>query len=78
MTQDNETPETGEPIAPLAELEQDVSPQFLSAVRNKIYRRTTANQMVGFSWNLPRVVFLELLMLIAHLVKGLSGEKAKS
>jgi len=70
-------PEEDEPIAPLAELGQDVSPQFLEAVRKKIYRRTTANQMVAFSWNLPKVVLMEMLMLIAHFFTG-SKQKPQS
>jgi hypothetical protein len=66
MNQDNEPIEEGQPIEPLANLEQDVSPQFLGAVRKKIYRRTAANQVVAFSWNLPKVIFLEMILLIAH------------
>jgi len=66
-----------ESIAPLAELGQDVSPQFLQSLRQKIYRRTAANQMVSFSWNLPRVILTEMLMLIAHFFTG-SKEKPKS
>jgi hypothetical protein len=75
MPQENEPIETGEPIAPLAELGQDVSPRFLRAVRNKIYRRTAANQMVSFSWNLPKVILMEMLMLVSHLFTG-AKEKA--
>ncbi len=71
MPQDDE-----EPIAPLAELGQDVSPQFLEAVRKKIYRRTTANQVAAFSWNLPRVILMEMLMLTAHFFAG-PKDKAK-
>ncbi len=70
MSQDNETVDPGEPIRPLVDLEQDVSPQFLVTVRKKIYRRTVANQVVAFSWNLPKVIIMELIMLIAHLVSG--------
>jgi len=70
-------PDDDDPIAPLAELGQDVSPQFLQAVRNKIYRRTAANQMVAFSWNLPKVILMEMLLLIAHFVTG-AKPKAKS
>ena len=82
MKQDNNTSDSelrdvdpGPPIAPLAELDQDVSPQFLVTLRKKIYRRTTANQVVGFSWNLPKLVLMELVMLIAHLLKSPRQEK---
>jgi hypothetical protein len=78
MPQENEPIETGEPIAPLAELGQEVSPQFLQSVRKIIYRRTAANQMISFSWNLPRVILLEMMSLIAHFISGTNKEKAKS
>jgi hypothetical protein len=78
MSEESEPIETGEPIAPLAELDQDVSAQFLQGVRKKIYRRTAANQVVAFSWNLPKVILLELLMLVVHMVSGPDKEKAKS
>jgi hypothetical protein len=75
MSQDDEPLAEGEPITPLAELEQDVSPEFLSAVRKKIFRRTAANQMVAFSWNLPKVILLELIMLIGHLFSSSRQDK---
>ncbi len=78
MPQDNEPIQTGDPIAPLAELGQDVSPEFLRGVRHKIFRRTAANQMVAFSWNLPRVILMEMMMLIANFFTRPGKEKAKS
>jgi len=63
----NSKPDNEDPIASLSELEQDVSPQFLASIRKKIYRRTAANQMVAFSWNLPGVILMEMIALIAHL-----------
>jgi hypothetical protein len=78
MIQENDDLETGQPIAPLAELGQDVSPQFLRAVRTKIYRRTAANQVLAFSWNLPKVILLEMLALIADFAGSARKEKAKS
>ncbi len=76
MPQEDNPLEEGTPSAPLAELGQDVSPQFLEAVRKKIYRRTAANQVAAFSWNLPKVILREMLMMIAHFFTG-SKEKAK-
>lgn len=67
----------GRPIASLAELDQEVSPHFLSAVRKKIYRRTAANQMVSFSWNLPKVILMEMIMLIGHLLGSSHKGKVK-
>ena len=57
-----------QPIDRLAELEQEVSPDFLRAVRKKIYRRTATGQVLAFSWNLPKVILLEMLTLIGGLV----------
>jgi hypothetical protein len=65
-----------QPIERLAELDQDVSPDFLRAVRKKIYRRTATGQVVGFSWNLPRVILLEMISLIGGLLTG-GGGRAK-
>jgi hypothetical protein len=65
-----------QPIERLAELEQDVSPDFLRSVRKKIYRRTAASQVVGFSWNLPRVILLEMISLLSGLLTG-GGGRAK-
>jgi hypothetical protein len=76
MNQDNEQPDPGQPIAPLAELEQEVSPQFLAAIRKKIYRRTAANQVLAFSWNLPKVIVMELVLLVAHFLSGSGKERA--
>jgi hypothetical protein len=73
---DQENQAAGEPIASLSELEQEVSPRFMAGIRNKIYRRTAANQMISFSWNLPKVILMELIMLIGHLFSGKNGRQA--
>ena len=70
MNQENEAMSDGERIRPLADLGQDVSPEFLGIVRKKISRRTAANHMVSFSWNLPKVILLEMVMLISQFVSG--------
>ena len=76
MNQDNESIDAGEPIAPLAELEQEVSPKFLGGIRKKIQRRTAANQMVAFSWNLPKIILMEMIMLISHLLTSSNKGRA--
>jgi hypothetical protein len=75
---DNHESDEGPPIASLAELDQEVSPQFLGALRKKIYRRTATNQMVSFSWNLPKVILMEMIMLIGHLLSSSRKDKRKS
>jgi hypothetical protein len=67
MNHDDDASGESQPIDLLVNLEQEVSPQFLAGVRKKIYRRMAANQMIGFSWNLPKVVLMEMMSLIAHL-----------
>jgi hypothetical protein len=74
MSQDfepNGPPSDAEPegrIAELASLEQDISPNFLVAVRKKIYRRTAVAQAAAFSWNVPKIIFFELLELVGHFI----------
>jgi hypothetical protein len=76
MNQDNDDLEQP-PIASLADLEQEVSPQFLRTLRKKIYRRTATNQVVSFSWNLPKVILLEMIMLIGHFFSSSREDKLK-
>ena len=64
----DEDREAGEPIGILRELEQDTSPSFLSMIRKRIYRRTTASQLISVSWHLPGVVFAELLNMFIHIL----------
>jgi len=77
MNQNNDDPMEDRPIASLAELEQEVSPHFLGAIRKKIYRRTATNQMLSFSWNLPKVILMEMIMLIGHLLSSSRKGKVK-
>jgi hypothetical protein len=58
--------ETGEPIAILAGLQQDPSPNFLGRIRNKINRRATVSSMVAIGWHLPKLILIEFLDLIFH------------
>lgn len=77
MNHDDEL-EDSLPIAALADLDQEVSPHFLGAVRKKIYRRTATGQIVAFSWTLPKVIFMEMIMLIGHLFAHAGKDKVKS
>jgi hypothetical protein len=77
MNQDNDNSAGGEPIASLSNLEQEVSPQFMASIRKKIYRRTAANQMAAFSWNLPKVILMEMIRLAAYFFSGRKDGKVK-
>jgi hypothetical protein len=66
---------TGEPIRALRELEQDTSPFFLKAIRGKIHRRTTASQFLSVSWQLPKIVFVELARMLMRILSAGSIRK---
>jgi hypothetical protein len=66
--------EPDQPIVALAELEQDISPAFLAVVRKKIHRRTTASQVVAFSWTVPKMIFFELANIFTRLLM-LAGKR---
>jgi hypothetical protein len=74
MTQDPEE----RPIRGLADLEHEVSPQFVSMVRQKIQRRATVSQFANFSWSLPRMILMEFLSLVVHVLAVADGRKGKA
>jgi hypothetical protein len=51
--------DAGPPIVELAGLEHEPSATFLSIIRRRIHRRSTASQLASFSWNMPGMIFLE-------------------
>lgn len=59
----------GEPIGVLAGFEHGTSPGFLTRIRRKIQRRTTAAQVASFSWNVPTLVLLELWRALIELLQ---------
>ncbi len=74
---DPENISAGEPIRGLTEQESETSPDFISKVRRKIYRRTVASQFASYSWHLPGVILMELAGLLSHFVKS-SGKNKES
>jgi hypothetical protein len=50
-----------EPITALALMDLEPSDRFWTRVRRKIDRRVTTAQVLSFSWNLPKVIFIEFL-----------------
>ena len=71
----DEDPQAGEPIRNLRELEHDISFLFLSRLRGKIHRRTTASQLLSFSLRLPKIAFFEMGSMLACIVRTLSTQK---
>ena len=71
----DEDPQAGEPIAELRELEQETSPLFARGVRLKIHRRTTASQLLSFSWQMPGMAFAALGHMVIHIVSALTARK---
>lgn len=56
----------GAPVDMLADFQYAPSSSFLGRVRRSIQRRTTASQVVSFSWNVPLLVFREFWQLLAE------------
>jgi hypothetical protein len=66
----------GEPVTELKGLVLDASPRFLAGVRSKIDRKRTAGQLIGFGWEIPRVILLEFAGW-AQFVQELLGAKGR-
>lgn len=64
-----------EPIRELMDLERETTPGFLSRVRRKIYRRTAVSQVATFSWHLPKVIMVEMVDMLGHILNALSTRK---
>jgi len=69
-----DSPDWEEPIKVLRELEQDTSPFFLSSIRDKIHRHATASQLLAFSWQMPKIVLVELQSMLTEILSGLGGK----
>jgi len=65
---DEQDVDPGEPVALLAALEQDMPPAFLGVVRRKIHRRTAVSHFASFSWNMPKMILIELWRVLIEMV----------
>ena len=75
----NQTPDDeGEPVTALALIDLEPSHGFWTRVRRKIDRRIATAHMVSFSWNLPKVVFLEFLHVAFSLFSPAKDRKGES
>jgi hypothetical protein len=65
---DGEEVDAGERIILLAEFDHEASSDLLTRIRRTIQRRTTAGQLMSFSWGAPLLVMKEFwVMLIEQL-----------
>jgi hypothetical protein len=72
---DADDQDLGEPITDLLNLEQDTSPGFLNVVRRKIYRRAATSQFASFSWNVPKMIFVEFWNMLVQLLNPRAASK---
>jgi hypothetical protein len=63
------------PVQVLVEQEQETAPDFVEKVKRRIHRRTMAAQYASLSWYLPKVVMVEMIGVVRHLVTGISGRE---
>jgi hypothetical protein len=69
--------DAGQPIGGLGQLQHDTSPSFIAVVRGRIHRRLMVSELVGFSWDLPKVVFGEFVRMLIGILKPLSARKGE-
>lgn len=66
-------PSGDDPIRILKDQEQDTSPDFLTRVRNRIYRRSATAQLVSYSWHVPKIVLIEMASMLNHILTAIGG-----
>ena len=67
-----------EPIAALALMDLETSEGFWARVRRKIDRRVATAQVLSFSWNLPKLIFLEFLEIAFNILPSAKSRKGES
>ena len=67
----------GEPLALLAELQEEPARGFFGRIRNRIERRRLGSHVIELAWQATVVVFLELVDLLFQLFKGDQGQKGE-
>jgi hypothetical protein len=58
----------GRPVDELQRLETETSPQFMQRLHRKIERRVLARDLSVMTWELPKLIFSELLFVCAQWV----------
>lgn len=67
--------ETGRPLRLLLEQRQQPSADFSGRLRRRIHRRAAASQAIVFSWELPKIVLMEMSGILRELVAAVGGRK---
>ena len=68
---EDEDPELGEPIRELRDIATETPVFFLSAVRRKVYRRTTASQLLTFGLQASKIVAIESTRMMIEILSTL-------
>jgi len=77
MKRADHDPSTGEPIAQLADYEQQHSAALIGRVRNRLHRRLTTNQLASMSWNAPGQAIVEFLDMLFSLFQPAGKKKGE-
>jgi hypothetical protein len=67
----DEDPELGEPIRELREIARDTPASFLTAVRRKVHRRTTASHLLTFGLQAPKIIAVEAVRMMIEIMSTL-------
>ncbi len=70
--------EEEQPIKELALMDLEASEQFWTRVHKKIDRRVASAQVLSFSWNLPKVIFIEFLQIAFNIFSPAKSRKGES
>ena len=70
-------PQDDQPLRLLHDQELPTSPFFFERLRNKIEGRTATSQVVSYSWNIPKVILLEMIGLVTHIFSVLGTPKER-
>ena len=67
--------EMEQPIQVLRDQEHDTASDFLARVRNRINRRSSTAHVAAYSWNMPKIVVVEMISMFSHVLTSLSGKR---
>lgn len=67
--------EHDDPIQALAEQEDQAAADFVPKLRRRIHRRAASSQVVAFCWELPQIVFVEMVQLAVEVAATVGGKK---
>jgi hypothetical protein len=70
--------EEEQPVGDLALMNMEVPEGFWTRVHRKIDRRVATAQVMSFSWNLPKVIFIEFLQIAFNVFTPAKSRKGES